>query len=63
MVLPGDEEVWVVDLEQEAGVDDRLVLLVHRVRQRPQERLFIRVVLLIVEFDRIPGPAAGRNAS
>ena len=45
------QEHRVVDLEQEAGVDDRPVLLVQRIRDREDELLFGRVVLVAQPVD------------
>ena len=44
--IVASHELWIVDLQQESGVDNRLVFSLHRVGNREQESLFGGVVLV-----------------
>ena len=47
--IPVGHELWVVDLQQEAGIDDRLVLLVHRIGEGGEIFLLRPVIVVAVE--------------
>ena len=56
-------EQRVVDLQDEAGVDDRPVLLVQRVGDGVEIFLVALVMLVAVPVARLVGDTAGMNAS
>ena len=61
--VPAIGQIGGVDLQQEAGIDDRLVFLVHDIGDGEHELFVALVVWFASQCSIVPGGLAGRNAS